>query len=331
MAADQNVPDWRSVNFPGAPAAPTPEPPATTPPAPHRPASAVPVAQVRPPVGQSQPYSPVAQPPKKLAPPPPIYAASPAPNPTPAVAEPELSYNDFLGIEEQPPAKPASEVTININLPKVKLSADHLKKIGRAARKTGPALEHLRPVVAASLRHKRRLAVGAAGFVVVIALGIVGQGQLAKPSRGQAAVAGATSSQATAGATTAVLAQPDFSPVVPKDKPQLATPDDKVSKFDGTKDSYVYEDTLGGTQLIVSEQPMPTTYGATPEDNLAKIASKLGAKQQLSSGLGTAYLASNTVNNSQTIIATNGKVLIFVQSSFQHDTSAWVAYLSTLQ
>jgi hypothetical protein len=52
--------------------------------------------------------------------------------------------------------------------------------------------------------------------------------------------------------------KPTFTPAVPSGKEDLLTPDGTHSKFDASKGSYSYLDTLSGKQIIVSEQALPS-------------------------------------------------------------------------
>ena len=134
-----------------------------------------------------------------------------------------------------------------------------------------------------------------------------------------------------AGVGQLALASPTFKPVIPSAKPQLAQAGKGGASFDGTKNSYSYEDDISGTPFVVSQQPLPSA-SSNPQSIINKIAASLGAKLSFKLPNGTTgYIATSSQSQNQTIVFTMNSVLIFIQSAFNHPVQQWQQYIATLQ
>jgi len=204
---------------------------------------------------------------------------------------------------ESPNAPP--NVTININLPKVKLPAVKL-----------PALPKPR------LPSRKLLIIGLMIALVAGGAGWWGINRLQGSSK--------SSSDAGSAAVQPVRASPSFKPIAPKDKPQLANFEPKVTYYDGRHDTYSFTDLLPGGHITVSEQPLPAKLGPLPQA-LASVAAQVGAKEQLVTDHGPAYMNTNPKSGSQIIVFTLNNLLIFINSPYGHNSGAWKDYINNLR
>lgn len=212
---------------------------------------------------------------------------------------------------QAPPAGPAPasqpSVTININLSKFKLPRLPKRSPVKLSKIKVPGLPY------------KRLALGLAGLVLVLAVGVlvwrssVGSGH----SNGNAA--------ATTYRTT-----PSFTPISPKDKPKLADLPPNSTSYDGKRDTFSYIDLLPGGHITVSEQPLPSNIG-TPQEAVSKVASQVKATQQLTINNGTAFMRTDPKSGSQTLVFSLKGLLIFINSPYGHNPATWQDYINSLQ
>jgi hypothetical protein len=220
-----------------------------------------------------------------------------------------------------PALDPAGEVTININLPKLQLPRI---KHPREYRKHLPALPYKKLAVSGVVL----VVVGAGGLTAFRAIsGKYGQDVALGKNKDVTASAG--SAAASAGALVP-SAKPTYKPVVPKSKPQLADAPADSSAYDAGRGVYSFVDVFNGTQLTVSEQPLPSKY-ASGEAATAAIAKQMGAKQQVNTAHGTAYIVSATKGSGQTVVVSAGNLLLFIQTAFNHSVYDWNDYINTLE
>jgi len=258
---------------------------------------------------------------------PPASSAPPAPMPPPrprsAATANRYTPRSAASVAGQTPQSaadptvtvPAANVTININVPKLRLpEAAKLKQLARPVRFRRPALPY------------KRLAVGVTAAACLLTAGLAGHNYLAgRQARQPAAAIGQSK---TAGSVVARTA-PSFTPLSPAGKPQLGQAAAGKTAYDGTKDSYSYADMLNGTPLTLSQQPIPA--GSTAAATVAKAAAALGAREQIATKNGTAFLATDSKSGSQVIVSAQKNILILIQSPFRHSGDDWKAYLETLQ
>lgn len=206
-----------------------------------------------------------------------------------------------------PPPKQTTDVIINLNFPKLRLST--LPK------------PTLRVTKLPSPRHKfiisRRTRAGLGLLAVLAIAGLIWQ------------ITSPAGSQPKPAAKTAAAAVQTFTPVFPKDKPELASDPDKTA-YDSTRGVYSYSDSLLGTSLIVSQQAMPSSMGS-PEQAIPKVAASMGAKDPLAVAGGLAYMSTDPKTGSQVIVTSAKGLLIFIQSPFRHSAADWKNYIESLR
>lgn len=93
---------------------------------------------------------------------------------------------------------------------------------------------------------------------------------------------------------------------------------------------FAYKDTLDGTELIVSQQPLPEGFEQDIDIKLEELATSLNATEHLPIAGGTAYIG-NSIKGPQTIIATKNGLLILIKSPLKHSNDAWTGYLASLR
>jgi hypothetical protein len=133
-------------------------------------------------------------------------------------------------------------------------------------------------------------------------------------------------------ATASVTGTLPFTPVVPKDKPQLAKLGS--SAYNSQYKSYSFDDSFMGSKVRVSQQELPSGKSSAA-DLIDKITPSLQA-QTLQPFTGPdsqpAYLISNTAKAGvQVVIFTLKNRLFFVQASVVHASGDWINYLNSFQ
>jgi hypothetical protein len=122
--------------------------------------------------------------------------------------------------------------------------------------------------------------------------------------------------------------KPTFTPAVPSGKEDLLTPDGTHSKFDASKGSYSYLDTLSGKQIIVSEQALPSADAA--KTTAAKAAKSFNTDATIKTGWGTVYIQ-NAQSGGQRVVASVRELLVLVQTSYSLTNDQWKTYINSLQ
>jgi hypothetical protein len=174
-------------------------------------------------------------------------------------------------------AKPATNVTININFPKLRAPKIQLPK-------SRPEL----PKLPYKLIAKRLGGVAVILLCAFIIHGVINHVE----GKGKKVAAAPSGPRATA---------PGFTPVVPKSKPQLASAvNNTLAAYDDQRKVYSFQDTLLGTSLIVSEQALPAKFSSGGQA-VSQIAGSMGAKTPIDTAAGPAYLKTEASNGEQTI------------------------------
>lgn len=207
---------------------------------------------------------------------------------------------------------PGSQVEITVSLPKASLPRLHLAdKTKRAVRK----------------------ATVAAGCLSVLALGLMlGIHQLShrKPgvsttskAAGQRAVAAAHSEQTPSSPTYAVLL-PAGKTIDQLGGWTRVSPPDKDP-------AYAFADTVAGTAVTVSEQPLPKTFQANPATSLATLADQFSAKEKVSLADGSAAYVGSSAKGPQSALAIKADTLLLLKSANTISASEWGHYINSLQ
>jgi hypothetical protein len=93
---------------------------------------------------------------------------------------------------------------------------------------------------------------------------------------------------------------------------------------------YAYVDSLAGTGISISEQPLPNDTKAATTDQIADIAKKFNATTKLDVAGTTAYLGTSAKGPQSVIFSKNG-LLVLIKSQQEIDNSSWIAYIESLE
>lgn len=201
-------------------------------------------------------------------------------------------------------------VQIDIKLPKIKLK-------NPVANLRAPTLPY------------KKLAVSTAALATVAVVAFGGYNLFLARS-GPVQSAGKAAKNSTAAKAAEPLQAPTFSPLAPKDRARLGQVGTPKTAYDGTRNSFSFVDTYLGTELTVSEQPIPKSFGSAA-DAAAKAAQSLHAKEVIATNSGAAFMATDAKSNSQVIVYAAHDVMVFIQSPFKKDAVNWKYYLDSLQ
>lgn len=243
-------------------------------------------------------------------------------------------------VNQPRPTKPeavAATVSINISVPQFKGLKAAKKLVGRVLQDahmltlrilastrqlTELILEKVRTI--RKMTYKLLIIVGISAVVMV---GMVVGSQLLKQTSTPQALGSGSAAISGLQATPVKLT---FTPVVPRNKPDLATPQAGKSAYDSKKNVFSYTDTLKGTGLVVSEQPLPKQF-KSGDEAVVSITKNLNANEAIKTATGKGSIATDAKSQAQTVVYTSDNLLIFVQSPFVHPLSEWQLYLASLK
>ena len=94
--------------------------------------------------------------------------------------------------------------------------------------------------------------------------------------------------------------------------------------------TYAFVDQVSTTSIVVTEQKLPKDLQDNPDSKIKEIAKNYNASDKLSTENLTAYIGTNA-DGPQSIIATDGKLLILIQSTSMVHDSDWVDYLDSFK
>jgi len=254
-----------------------------------------------------------------------VVPASVGPIAAPATVEAPTTIAINISLPELTKLKPAATAAFSITL---KL----IRGVLRLFRAVGGRIIVLatKPLSAIRGLSWKVATAGLAGCLIVAGLSLGGLRLWQHKPVVQGSNNTASVGKAVSGAATPAVSQPTFTPVAPKDKPQLATLHTGVSSFDAKHDVYSYSDTVRNNAILVSEQPIPASF-SSKEQALSTVSKSLNATQAITVGSDKAMIATNSKSNSQTVVYVYQDLLIFIQSPFTHTSPDWQAYLSSLK
>lgn len=92
---------------------------------------------------------------------------------------------------------------------------------------------------------------------------------------------------------------------------------------------YAYADTIDGVQITVSEQPLPASFKNNIDSQVAELAKKFSATDQIETN-GTKIYIGTSAKGPQSVIFARGGLLILVKSQKKIDDSSWKKYADSL-
>ena len=131
-----------------------------------------------------------------------------------------------------------------------------------------------------------------------------------------------------------------YKPVVPSAREATQAQPSKPL-YNSQKKFYYYSDTFNGADMYVTQQGVPSSLKDN-SDAIVKYAKSIGATEKFTTTLGTVYISpvskadsdsssNTTAQSSQRLVLVNDKMLLFIQSTKQLDTTSWVDYLQDLE
>jgi hypothetical protein len=92
---------------------------------------------------------------------------------------------------------------------------------------------------------------------------------------------------------------------------------------------YAYSDSLESVDITVSEQPLPKSFKNDIDSQLADLAKKFNAGDQLETSNATTYIGTSA-NGPQSVIVTKKNLLILIKSQKKIEDSSWIRYINSL-
>jgi len=301
------VPVKRSINGEEKPEhAPTPGAPVSRPPLP------APAAPAKQPAATAPVYkqtAPVGSKPK----------AAPAPDkPVPALFDGE-DDEDLFGIWATQKKLKKARQEKEAQERAAKLAAKMLKKEKKKVAKTTEKPHEL--AISLSIprvskfkkKHPKLLWAITGALIIIVALGIFIVLRSDNKPKTQAEVLGQEA------------AKPDFDTVYP-----AGTTNATAIKYDPTKKVASYKDTINGTEITISEQPLPTGFAGDVAAKVANLAEQISATEKISATDTTAY-AGLSAKGPQTVVFAKNDLLIFIIATEKIETLDWIRYIDSIQ
>lgn len=243
--------------------------------------------------------------------------AAPSPQNQPVATQPPQRP------QPTPAAPPASGVSIQINIPQ--FQRPQFTRVRRAYRYVLTQFKRL--------THKQLIIIGAVAAVIIVSWIGAAITQHAVKHRTAAQQSGTASQSAAGGATGDVASsKPDFTPVVPSGKSSLATPDNTHARYDATKQSYSFFDSIDGKQVTVSQQRMASSTEAA-QDALQAAKNLQNANttgHKIQTGWGEATVLINQKYNTLMVVFSVQDKLVFLQSTNIIGDNVLVKYVNSL-
>ena len=127
-----------------------------------------------------------------------------------------------------------------------------------------------------------------------------------------------------------VKGTPDYSTVLPAGKDikelggwTLVSPPDRDPAF-------AYIDTIGNTQINVSQQPLPDNLKPDTTQKIEELAKSFGANEKVTVDGTTVYIGTSE-KGPQSVIFSKNDLLILIKSSVRINSNEWTKYVNSLQ
>ena len=124
-------------------------------------------------------------------------------------------------------------------------------------------------------------------------------------------------------------AKPTFATLLPEKK--------KITDLGGWKrvsppqnePVFAYTDTLAGTSVSVSQQPLPPAFKSNPKSQVAELARKFNATSKIDVN-GTDVYIGTSAKGPQSVIFAKKDLLILIKSQNKVDDMTWASYIASL-
>lgn len=97
----------------------------------------------------------------------------------------------------------------------------------------------------------------------------------------------------------------------------------------GSEPVYAYVDSIDGIPVSVSQQPLPASFKADIDGQVAELAKKFNATTKLDAGDTKVYLGTSA-KGPQSVILTKNGLLILIKSQEKVTDGAWITYAKSL-
>lgn len=127
-------------------------------------------------------------------------------------------------------------------------------------------------------------------------------------------------------AAVAVSNEPTYAPI----EPQKTGGQVRGVQYDPEKKLYKFNDTYGGVELTVSQQPLPDDLRANPE-KVKTLAGGIGSNEMVETTIGNAYISTDEKLTTQRIVFATRHLLVFIQADGILKGVDWVNYIQSLE
>lgn len=165
------------------------------------------------------------------------------------------------------------------------------------------------------LKWKKLVVVGAIGLVLILGFVWVGVGKNKSPK-----------------GTTQTLGEqaqkPPFPVVLPNGN--VSETDFKNVKYDNRRQTASYIDTVSGSKITVTQQPLPSRFQKDPATSIKEFAKEMYAKEEITAGDITAY-AGVSIKGPETVVFIMDGKLFFITTDKRIANDSWSNYIKSLK
>lgn len=140
-----------------------------------------------------------------------------------------------------------------------------------------------------------------------------------------------TAKKTTSGQETTVSAGGDamsYAPLVPSSS--NANHSVTSSKYETTKERYIFSDTYNDVAITVSEQPLPDALKADGA-KVKELATSIGATERVETADGVLYVSPSDDATSQRVVYASKQLLLLITATGILKNSEWVAFIQDLE
>jgi hypothetical protein len=106
---------------------------------------------------------------------------------------------------------------------------------------------------------------------------------------------------------------------------------EKIVAYDEEKKVASYSDVIDGTEVTVSQQPLPDNFKTNSTKEVEKLAASFKATNAITAGKVTAYSGVASETGTQTIVFTKNQLLIFILASKELTGKSIAKYITDLK
>lgn len=122
---------------------------------------------------------------------------------------------------------------------------------------------------------------------------------------------------------------PDYSTVLPKDKPISELGGWTRISPEGRDPVFAYADKIGDVTISVSQQPLPESFKSETSGKIAELAKQFSATEKLDAN-GTDVYIGTSAKGPQSVIFTKNGLLVLMKSQQKAESGSWKTYVESL-